>query len=78
MHARSMIRSLSMTAIAVFATLTLLNSCASGGGGTVVGNESGSAPINQEESNAYKKAIVRCYKIGGTRVVKIEGTLRCY
>jgi hypothetical protein len=55
-------------------------SCASGGGGTgdVLGNESGSAPVNDNEAQDYKKAIVRCYKTGGTRVVKIMGTLRCY
>lgn len=44
----------------------------------VAGNEKGSKPVNNEEVTSYKKAIVRCYKIGGTRVVKIEGQLRCY
>ena len=44
----------------------------------VKGNENGSQPANSEEATAYKKAIVRCYKIGGSRVVKIEGQLRCY
>ncbi len=54
--------------------------CSTGGGGGagVSGNEDGSAPINDMESNEYKKAIVRCYKTGGTRVVKIMGQLRCY
>ncbi len=63
----------------VFLVLAPL-ACASGGGGSgdVLGNESGSAPVNENEAQDYKKAIVRCYKTGGTRVVKIMGTLRCY
>ncbi len=42
------------------------------------GNEMGSEPINDAEANDYKKAVVRCYKTGGTKVVKIMGELRCY
>ena len=45
---------------------------------SVSGNEGGSEPINDAETQEYKKAIVRCYKTGGTRVVKIMGELRCY
>jgi hypothetical protein len=63
----------------------LLTACASffacqggGGGGAVTGNENGSAPVNNEEMKEYKKAIMRCYKTGGSRVVKIEGKLNCY
>jgi hypothetical protein len=56
---------------------SFLPACASGGGG-LTGNEEGSQPINESEANEYKKAIVRCYKTGGTRVVKIMGNLRCY
>jgi hypothetical protein len=55
-----------------------LAACANGGGGNVPGNENGSEPINDSEASEYKKAIVRCYKTGGTRVVKILGELRCY
>lgn len=44
----------------------------------VAGNERGSEPINENEANEYKKAVMRCYKTGGTRVVKIMGELRCY
>lgn len=44
----------------------------------VKGNENGSEPINEAEANEYKKAIVRCYKNGGSRIVKIQGVLRCY
>jgi hypothetical protein len=46
--------------------------------GTVAGNEAGSSPINPAEELEYKKAITRCYKTGGSRVVKIMGELRCY
>ena len=45
---------------------------------SVAGNENGSDPINNAEANEYKKAVVRCYKMGGTRVVKIMDQLRCY
>lgn len=57
-----------------------LSSCQSSGSGTgaISGNENGSEPANNSETNEYKKAIVRCYKTGGTRVVKIMGQLRCY
>lgn len=48
------------------------------GGGGVAANEGGSEPINSGEELQYKKAVVRCYKTGGTRVVKIMGKLRCY
>jgi hypothetical protein len=59
-----------------FGFLALLTSCKTGGG--VPGNENGSSPINESEAHEYNKAIVRCYKTGGTRVVKIMGSLRCY
>ncbi len=52
--------------------------CASGGGGGVQGNEGGSEPSNEKEAVAYKKALLKCYKTGGHRIVKIEGQLRCY
>ncbi len=68
----------SMLSCIVISSVTLLLSCASGGSGGVVGNENGSEPINDKESLEYKKAIVRCYKTGGNRVVKIMGELRCY
>ena len=44
----------------------------------VRGNETGSSPVNDDENIEYHKAIVRCNKTGGTRVVKIEGVLRCF
>lgn len=56
-----------------------LQACAGGGGGGgVAGNTSGSEPINPSEANDYKRAILKCYKTGGSRVVKIEGRLMCY
>jgi len=61
----------------VVGSSALMLSCAAGGGG-VAGNEGGSEPVNDKEALDYKKAIVRCYKTGGSRVVKIMGELRCY
>ncbi len=58
-----------------------LTACSGGGGmssSEIIGNEHGSQPINDTEANEYKRAVVRCYKTGGTRVVKIMGQLRCY
>ncbi len=56
------------------------SACSTGGGGSggVSGNDGGSEPVNSQEALDYKKAVVRCYKTGGTRVVKIMGTLKCY
>ncbi|SMF71339.1 hypothetical protein [Pseudobacteriovorax antillogorgiicola] len=66
----------------------LCTSCQSGGGGA--GGSSGrsnssihsggesSQPINPKEDKAYKRALLKCYKTGGSRIVKIEGKLRCY
>jgi hypothetical protein len=44
----------------------------------VAGNESGSEPINAEEQKEYMKAIRRCHKMGGSRIVKFQGELRCF
>ena len=44
----------------------------------VQGNENGSKPINKREEVSYKRAILKCYKTGGSRIVKIEGRLNCY
>ncbi len=66
-----------LTGVTWFLIASLLGGCQSSGG-TVPGNELGSAAINNEEELEYKQAIVRCYKTGGTRVVKIMGRLRCY
>ncbi len=44
----------------------------------VAGNEDGSQPINEEEQREYMKSIRRCHKMGGTRIVKVQGELRCF
>lgn len=49
-----------------------------GSGGSLSGNEGGSEPINSTEERDYKRAVLKCYKTGGSRVVKIEGRLMCY
>ncbi len=41
-------------------------------------NEDGSQPVNDEEALAYRRTMQRCHKNGGSRVVKIEGNLRCF
>ena len=70
--------------ISVFVTIWILgnlSACApseSTGTEDILGNDEGSTPINENESSEYKKAIMRCYKTGGTRVVKIMGSLKCY
>lgn len=58
--------------------ISMITSCATGGGSSVKGNEGGSDPANNKEEVEYKQAVLRCLKTGGTRVVKIEGHLRCY
>ncbi|MFY7929618.1 MAG: hypothetical protein ACOVS5_12175 [Oligoflexus sp.] len=55
-----------------------LSACASSSGPGIVGNEGGSEPINASEEQEYKRAVLKCYKTGGSRVVKIEGRLMCY
>ena len=55
-----------------------LNSCQTGGLGVVQGNEGGSQPISEQEAFDMQKAVNRCQRSGGTRVVKIRGQLRCY
>ncbi len=60
--------------------LTLMLACQSGGGGSsgLGGGKPGSQPVNSKEERAYKRALLKCYKTGGSRIVKIEGKLRCY
>ena len=67
--------------LAFFLTASLMNtSCQSDGTDqtAIKENNNGSKPINKEEEAQYKRAILKCYKTGGTRVVKITGKLRCY
>lgn len=56
----------------LLAGIWLLTSCGTMGMG---GN---SESINAREDLAYKQATLRCYKTGGTRVVKIQSILHCF
>ena len=47
-------------------------------GSSIAGNDQGSKPVNDNETIQYKRAILKCYKTGGSRVVKIQGKLKCY
>lgn len=58
-------------------SIQALSGCATGGSG-IKGNEAGSSPSNASEEREYKRAILRCYKTGGNRIVKIKGKLMCY
>lgn len=55
--------------------VTFLVSCQ---GYRVKGNEDGSEAINELEMFDMQKAVHRCHKHGGQRVVKIKGQLRCF
>jgi hypothetical protein len=64
----------------IFVVLSLsftVVACATGGT-PVPGNEQGSAPINEKESIEYKQSLIRCQKTGGSRIIKVEGQLRCF
>ncbi|MES2745912.1 MAG: hypothetical protein V4655_10825 [Bdellovibrionota bacterium] len=71
-----------LSSLSLIALLSLsLNACAGGVGSsstTSQSNDGGSSPINAREEIAYKRAINKCYKTGGSRVVKVEGQLMCY
>lgn len=60
------------------AIMLSLTACAGGSGSMTRGNDGGSSPVNQTEEREYKRAINKCYKTGGSRVVKVEGQLMCY
>lgn len=65
-------------ALQLAVTLSLTACAGTGGSGGTRGNDGGSSPINKTEENEYKRAINKCYKTGGSRVVKVEGQLMCY
>lgn len=70
-----------LSSLILIATLSpIVTSCAGGGGSSASqsANEGGSSPINAQEETEYKRAINKCYKTGGSRVVKVEGRLMCY
>lgn len=68
------------TAVLITAALNLgALGCAGGSsGGAGLSNDAGSQPLNDSEAIEYKKALTRCYKTGGTRIVKINNYLHCY
>ena len=55
-----------------------LTACAGGASSGSNANSAGSSPVNTDEEREYKRAINKCYKTGGSRVVKVEGRLMCY
>ncbi len=57
------------------ATLATISGC---NGMQVAGNDTGSEPVNDEEHRQYMKEIRRCHKMGGSRIVKVQGELRCF
>lgn len=63
--------------ILVSAGMSLTFAC-SGGRYSIEGNQGGSDPINETEAHEIQRAVNRCHKTGGTRVVKVQGELRCY
>ncbi len=67
-------QSLVISTFLIFATS--LSSCQSGF--TLTGNEGGSVPVNDQEGYELQKAVNRCHRTGGTRVVKVKGELKCY
>lgn len=74
-------RLLQITSASILVITTLacfqLASCSSTGS-SVAGNERGSQPVNEKEVLEYRRAVLKCYRTGGTRVVKIAGKLRCF
>jgi hypothetical protein len=70
-----------LVASVLLAVITTVSACSNGGvwtGGSVAGNEGGSEPVNSQEAFEFQKAVNRCHRTGGTRVVKIKGELKCY
>ncbi len=64
--------------VALILPLFLVISCAGGSGGVHSDENSSSTPVNHKEEVQYKQALIRCHKTGGTRIVKINGVLRCF
>jgi len=66
----------------LIASFSMLSGCQTGGGGGgaggVAGNENGTQPVNEQEGYELQKAVNRCHRTGGSRVVKIKGELKCY
>ena len=69
---------LTLFAIPLISTVSCKGGSGGGGDLHVPGNESGSKPVSRTELAEYKRAILKCYKTGGSRIVKIKGKLMCY
>lgn len=65
-------------ALLMISAMAVITGCQTGGLGVLQGNEGGSEPISEQEAYEMQKAVNRCHRSGGTRVVKIRGELRCY
>ena len=50
-------------------------SCQGGGDAPGIGS---SGAVNPKEKLEYKRALLNCYKSGGSRIVKIKSQLRCF
>lgn len=71
-----------LSTLLLLSTLALLGCSGGSGGGEgddgVQASGESSQPLNAEEEIQYRKALTRCYKTGGTRIVKIDNYLHCY
>ena len=67
--------------LALLTLISGLSACQTGSQSaaySVTGNEGGSEALNPQEGYELQKAVNRCHRTGGTRVVKIKGELKCY
>lgn len=72
-----------MSMFVILASMAVFSSCQTGESSgsheiEVSGNEGGSKALNEHEGYELQKAVNRCHRTGGTRVVKIKGELKCY
>lgn len=67
-----------LSSVISIGALTVSCQSSSSFNGLDIHNDLGSQPVNQKEALDYKRSVIKCYKNGGSRVVKIEGELRCY
>lgn len=67
-----------MKAIVLIPFLLGFTACQGGMGSTRKHSGESSRAVNKQEEVAYKQALIRCHKTGGTRIVKLNGILRCF
>lgn len=77
MHLLRTIRSFSTIAFIVLLA-SVFSGCATNGDDPAHIEGESSVPVNKHEETQYKQALIRCHKTGGSRIVKINGELRCY